>query len=82
MFFLLAMAYGTLVQNSSSTTLHSSLSTVMVLVHVYTALRVAHTMIYLTNIGFLFALRGLSYAIGLLCLGGMVALTMKEAKSQ
>jgi uncharacterized MAPEG superfamily protein len=76
------MAYGTLTQPSDSTTLPSSLSMAMLLVQVYTASRVAHTLIYLTNIGFPFALRGLSYVVGSVCLGGMVALIMKEAKSQ
>jgi uncharacterized MAPEG superfamily protein len=82
MFFLLALAYGTMIQNSSSDTAkNSSLSTSMSLVQVYTASRVAHTFVYLTNIGFPFALRGVSYVVGLLCSGGMVALTMKEAKN-
>jgi uncharacterized MAPEG superfamily protein len=82
MFFLLALAYGALVQNSSNTTMGSTLSTAMLLVQVYTASRVAHTLIYMTNIGFPLALRGLSYVVGLLCSAGMVAMTTKEAKRQ
>jgi uncharacterized MAPEG superfamily protein len=84
MFFLLSLAYGTLLQNNSnnSTKGHSTQLTAMLLVQVYTASRVAHTLIYLTNVGFPFALRGFSWVVGSLCSGAMVALTMKEAKSQ
>lgn len=87
-FFLVALAYGTLLlsdnysssSSSSTTSSSTTVETAVTLVQVYTASRVAHTLVYLTNVGFSIGLRGLSYVVGITSGLAMVYLTLQQTK--
>jgi uncharacterized MAPEG superfamily protein len=78
MFFLLAIGYGLMVHSADKdTTVATTTSSAKALVQVYTAARVAHTIVYLTDVGSAVALRAMCYVTGLVSGVALVGLTFK-----
>jgi uncharacterized MAPEG superfamily protein len=80
MFFLLALGYGLLVHSADKDTTATTTSSAKALVQVYTAARVAHTIVYLTDAGSAVALRAMCYVTGLVSGVALVGLTFKATK--